>query len=228
MIQANAKRAKKLIKVDDLHVGEHTTAGTNADTSGQGLCENKVRLFSNWAAKIGDQNYQRKFYRFVRITSNDGECWLWLSSKTALGYGRGYVRGVGRFGAYRLSYELAHGKIADGLVIDHLCHNPSCVNPLHLEAVTHGENIRRQRKFKGSIPHPPYRGQTCAKGHPLTDDNIVPSWARRGARRCLTCSRISSWTNNRRIGGRLNRKKPLPYGEHPGDEHLHVSRRESL
>lgn len=32
--------------------------------------------------------------------------------------------------------------------VDHLCHNPWCVNPNHLEVVTHLENIRRHGAWK--------------------------------------------------------------------------------
>lgn len=34
------------------------------------------------------------------------------------------------------------GPITDGLELDHLCNVPSCVNPDHLEPVTHAENMR--------------------------------------------------------------------------------------
>ena len=53
--------------------------------------------------------------------------------------------------AYRVSYELFRGKLEKGQVVDHLCRVPNCVNPDHLEAVSHKENIMRGNiKKKGA------------------------------------------------------------------------------
>lgn len=73
-------------------------------------------------------------------------CWLWQLKRDRHGYGR--VRRTGRGEAlvqlaHRWVYEELVGPIPEGLVIDHLCRNPPCVNPKHLEPVTPGENFRR-------------------------------------------------------------------------------------
>jgi hypothetical protein len=39
-----------------------------------------------------------------------------------------------------------YGEIPEGLTIDHMCERPACVNPKHLQAVTHRQNVLRSRK----------------------------------------------------------------------------------
>ena len=45
--------------------------------------------------------------------------------------------------AHLLAYQRVYGNVPEGLELDHLCSNPGCCNPDHLEAVTHTENVRR-------------------------------------------------------------------------------------
>lgn len=84
-------------------------------------------------------------WRALVEIAGDDECWLFTG---ALGHhGYGYIGDSNRRGhkvaAYRLAYEMTRGPIPAGLEIDHLCSNPPCCNPSHLEAVTHAENMRR-------------------------------------------------------------------------------------
>ncbi len=45
-------------------------------------------------------------------------------------------------------YREKYGDIPAGMDLDHLCRNESCVNPDHLELVTHAKNCRRGRATK--------------------------------------------------------------------------------
>jgi hypothetical protein len=76
----------------------------------------------------------------------DLPCWPWGRAKDAQGYGGTSADGTYK-GAHCYVYERLIGPIPDGLELDHLCRNPACVNPDHLEPVTHAENMRR-----GTVP----------------------------------------------------------------------------
>lgn len=92
------------------------------------------------------------------------ECWLWLAS-TSVGYGQFWMASKMRK-AHRVSYELLVGPIPDGLVIDHLCRTPRCVNPRHLEPVTNTENLRRGEHRSGNTDK-----THCPAGHPYDAEN---------------------------------------------------------
>jgi len=84
-----------------------------------------------------------RFMLHVSPEPNTG-CWLWTGGHKPTGYCASIgTHGGGRTQAHRRAYILFNGPIPDGLVVDHTCAQRCCVNPAHLEAVPHGENLRR-------------------------------------------------------------------------------------
>jgi hypothetical protein len=81
-----------------------------------------------------------------KVEKTDG-CWFWTRATDTNGYGVFGVGGMQR-SAHRVAYELLVGPITDGLEIDHLCLVKNCVNPDHMEIVTHLENMRRMHLTK--------------------------------------------------------------------------------
>lgn len=104
--------------------------------------------------------------------------WIGAGAKSKLGYG---VIGFGEavYSTHRVAYEVVKGPIPEGYVIDHLCRFPSCVNPDHLEAVTHQENIKRGKKSGLATK--------CPQGHEYGPWTETPQGGRR--RRCPECDR---------------------------------------
>lgn len=116
----------------------------------------------------------RRFEDQFKVGSPD-DCWPWTGYLTR----QGYCHFGGR-PAYRVAYERAVGSVPVGLTLDHLCRNRSCVNPSHLEPVTHQENMRR------GMAYAPKRSD-CRNGHPRTAENTRIN--RNGSRVCRVCGR---------------------------------------
>ena len=112
-----------------------------------------------------------------------GGCWDWLGTKIKGGYGVISVGPSNTKLAHRVSYEMHVGPIPPGLTIDHLCRNPSCVNPAHLEAVTQRVNNLRGQ----TITSVNSKKQACVNGHLFDEVNTYmrPS----GHRDCKQCIR---------------------------------------
>lgn len=82
--------------------------------------------------------------RFWSKVDQSGDCWLWTDVPQSAGYGMFHLNGR-RVLAHRLSYELNVGPIPDGHEIDHRPTCPkNCVNPAHLRAVTHKQNLENR------------------------------------------------------------------------------------
>lgn len=73
-----------------------------------------------------------------KVQKSDG-CWEWTAGKSREGYGN-FWDGKGMFRSHRVSYEWEYGPIPDGLQVDHICINESCVRPDHLRLATNALN----------------------------------------------------------------------------------------
>lgn len=124
-----------------------------------------------------------RFWAKVDKSGGPDACWLWMAGRMRPPRnGKSKGGDYGKFDsrpAHRFAYEQMVGPVPDGLELDHLCCVPPCVNPAHLEPVTHAENMRRW-----------YSKRTgCPQGHEWTEEN---TWLWRNQRHCRTCARIRS------------------------------------
>lgn len=119
-----------------------------------------------------------RFWAKVTTDSESG-CWIWVAANRK-GYGHFKWQGRTRE-AHRVAYEVLVGPVPLGLHLDHLCRNPPCVNPDHLEPVTQAENNRRKEEALGIGRYATH----CAKGHEFTPDNTY--WSPQVQRRCRAC-----------------------------------------
>lgn len=86
---------------------------------------------------------------FLKYIRPDGDCWVWTGFRTEHGYGQVGFGGHTQL-IHRVMYDYFRAQIPAGLEIDHLCHNPPCCNPWHLEPVTKRVNLGRRVYTKGA------------------------------------------------------------------------------
>lgn len=120
------------------------------------------------------------------------DCWIWAGVCNEEGYGQIRVDGKYR-SAHRIIYEALVGDIPKGLEPDHLCEVKTCINPDHIELVTHQENTRRGMA-KTHKTH-------CKRGHELVEGNLIWSANQYGTmkRKCYICNKLRDKMRTRKL-----------------------------
>lgn len=128
-----------------------------------------------------------RFFAKIQIDPQT-DCWLWTASKTKNGYPRFHLNGKWA-AAHRIMYQWTFGQIPPDKECDHICDlrgapepNRHCVNPDHIQIVTHRENTLRGK----TIPALNITKTHCPQGHEYTEEN---TWVgKRVSRTCKLCS----------------------------------------
>lgn len=129
-----------------------------------------------------------RFWTKVKFTDT---CWLWTAA-TIRGYGLfWHSNNRPNARAHRWSYEFCVGPIPDDLEIDHLCRVRHCVNPDHLEIVTHQVNVLRGQ----GVAAIQARKKLCKNGHPFSKENTIHDYKNKKHRRCKICRKDASRRN---------------------------------
>lgn len=102
------------------------------------MSDSHLSTHKPWCQRAGQPAY---------IVDESTGCWEWQLSKDHHGYGRFALHGK-KIRAIRAYYENFNGPIPVGMEIHHHCGNTSCVNPDHLEAVSHADNVRLGRQTR--------------------------------------------------------------------------------
>jgi len=143
-----------------------SVAGCARPVDSRGLCgAHRMRMIRygdpNAGTAFDDESLADRLERGLPAYRPVDACWIWQGAKNDRGYGQIRMHGKAIY-AHRAMYEIHVGPIAKGLELDHLCREPACVNPAHLEPVTHRENIRRGLNCKTS-PASLARAERCVR-----------------------------------------------------------------
>jgi hypothetical protein len=137
--------------------------------------------------------------RFLSKVNVDGPCWEWVGQLNAQGYGVFSFRRKDE-SAHRWLYQQLVATVPDGLELDHLCRNRACVNPDHLEPVTHKVNVLRG----SGVAAEHARKTRCIRNHELAGSNLririkAGRYVERVCRQCFNDRRKERAANGAKV-----------------------------
>lgn len=119
--------------------GEKTPIALKNRIGREHLAGHHTKYVSGHARRNSGPNYKEE------DRGHETVCWIWQKA-TSKGYGIIAINNK-PCRAHRIYYYKKYGNIPKDKVLDHLCREPSCVNPEHLEPVTQAENMYRGKLF---------------------------------------------------------------------------------
>jgi HNH endonuclease len=159
------------------------------------ICKTPYRKKNNVLACSRACSNQVRFWQYVEKTA---DCWIWHGAASKDGYGIFVEYGEHlekiMWRTHRFAYVTLVGPIPDGLTLDHLCRNRSCIRPAHLEPVSNVENLLRGNSWSGINK----RKTHCKHGHVFDEANTY--YDKHGDRHCKTCGR--EWMARKRASQR--------------------------
>lgn len=157
-----------------------------------------------------DENGKNSVESVMATVVRGESCWQWPFPGQAGRYKKIEIQGKKHY-LHRLVYEQLVGEIPEGYEVDHLCRNPSCCNPEHLEAVPKQVNILRGDSMAARWA----RRTHCEKGHPLDDENTrIYQKHGKPIRKCAICQREKRREVYARDQARIGRttQSGMPHG----------------
>ena len=93
--------------------------------------------------------------RFLgKVAIDDNGCWVWSGYVDGQGYGQFKAQGKA-YWAHRLAFHTFCRRLRNSHSIDHKCHNPRCVNPDHLRAISLSDNIASSNRHRSKAAAEP-------------------------------------------------------------------------